>query len=152
MQCRHCNAKMWYNESISKYRNNTSPRFSLCCGDDKVELPLLQNSSKHLQRLFFDNNTVDSKNYQHNVRTCNIMFAFTSAGIKLEKSINQSRGPPTIRIQGQPCHRIGSLLPMPGKEPKFAQLYIFDTENEVQNRINVMRQYFFCLFYYKNAH
>ncbi|KAG5129577.1 hypothetical protein JHK84_035974 [Glycine max] len=141
MQCRHCNAKMWYNESISKYRNNTSPRFSLCCGDDKVELPLLQNSSKHLQRLFFDNNTVDSKNYQHNVRTCNIMFAFTSAGIKLEKSINQSRGPPTIRIQGQPCHRIGSLLPMPGKEPKFAQLYIFDTENETYFNIGFCNQH-----------
>ena len=67
------------------------------------------------------------------------MFAFTFAGIKLDKSINHSRGPPTIRIQGQPCHRIGSLLPMSGKEPKFAQLYIFDTDNEVQNRINVIR-------------
>ncbi|KAL2985527.1 hypothetical protein AAZX31_12G156900 [Glycine max] len=33
---------------------------------------------------------------------------------------------------------IGSLLPMPRKEPKFAQLYIFETENEVQNRINTM--------------
>ena len=49
------------------------------------------------------------------------------------------QGPPTIRIQGQPCHQISSLLPMPGKEPKFAQLYIFDTKNEVQNRINAMR-------------
>ena len=68
-----------------------------------------------------------------------MMFAFTSAGIKFDKTIDHSRGPPTIRIQGQPCHRIGSLLPMPGKEPKFAQLYIFDTENEVQNRINAMR-------------
>ena len=67
------------------------------------------------------------------------MFAFTSAGIKLDKSINDSRGPPTIRIQGQPCHRIGSLLPMPEKEPKFAQLYIFGTDNEVQNRINAIR-------------
>ena len=68
-----------------------------------------------------------------------MMLAFTSAGIKFNKSINHSRGPPTIRIQGQPCHRIGSMLPMPGKEPKYAQLYIFDTENEVQNRINAIR-------------
>ena len=67
------------------------------------------------------------------------MFSFTSAGIKLDKSINRSRGPPTIRIKGQPCHRIDSLLPMSGKESKFAQLYIFDTDNEVQNRINVIR-------------
>ena len=67
------------------------------------------------------------------------MFAFTSTGIKLDKSINDSRGPPTIRIHGQPCHRIGNLLPMPRKEPNFAQLYIFDTDNEVQNRIYAMR-------------
>ena len=68
-----------------------------------------------------------------------MMFAFTSVGIKLDKSINRSRGPPTIRIQGQPCHRIGNLLPMSGKEPKFAPLYIFDTDNEVKNRINAIR-------------
>jgi len=66
------------------------------------------------------------------------MFAFTSADIKLDKSINDSRGPPTIRIQGQPCHRIGSLLPMSGNKTKFAQLYIYDTDNEVQNRINAI--------------
>ena len=67
------------------------------------------------------------------------MLAFTSAGIKLDKSINRSRGPPTIRIKGQPCHRIDSLLPMSGKESKFAQLYIFDTDNEVKNIINAIR-------------
>jgi len=68
-----------------------------------------------------------------------MMFVFTSAGIKLDKSINDSRGLPTIRIQGQPCQRIYSLLPMPGKESKFAELYIFDTNNELQNRINAIR-------------
>ncbi|KAL5176773.1 hypothetical protein HKD37_08G022645 [Glycine soja] len=59
----------------------------------------------------------------------------------LDKSINETRGPPTIRIQGQPCHRIGNLLPMLGKQSKFAQLYIFDTQNEVENRINMMSQH-----------
>ena len=118
---------MWYDERISKNKNYQNPRFSLCCGDGRVELPLLQNPPEYLQQLLFHDDTIDSKNYQHNLRAYNMMFAFTSAGIKLDKTINNSRGPPTIRIQGQPCHRIGSLLPMPGKKPKFAQLYIFDT-------------------------
>ncbi|KAH1076641.1 hypothetical protein GYH30_052239 [Glycine max] len=137
MQCSHCNPNMWYDERISKRVSTTNPRFNLCCGGGKVELPF--------------------KNYQQNIRTYNMMFAFTSAGIKFKKSINHSRGPPTIRIQGQPCHRIGSMLPMtctkcdymmwqwgvdcitiPGKEPKFSQLYNFDTKNEVQNRINAV--------------
>ncbi|KAG4947462.1 hypothetical protein JHK87_043469 [Glycine soja] len=78
------------------------------------------------------------KNYQQNIRTYNMMFSFTSVGIKFDKSINHSRRPPTIRIQGQPCHKISSMLPMSGKKPKFAQLYIFPTENEVQNRINAV--------------
>uniref|UniRef100_A0A0R0KGW9 ATP-dependent DNA helicase n=1 Tax=Glycine max TaxID=3847 RepID=A0A0R0KGW9_SOYBN len=141
MQCRHCNAKMWYNERISKDKNTASPKFSLCCGDVKVELPLLQNPLKYLERLLFDDNATDSKNYQHNIRTYNMMFSFTSVGIKLDKTINETREPPTIRIQGQPCHRISSLLPMPGKQPKFAQLYMFDTQNEVENRINTMSQH-----------
>ncbi|KAL5179993.1 Replication factor A protein 1 [Glycine soja] len=117
MQCRYCNAQMWYDKRISKDKNCGSPRFSLCCGDGKVELSLLQNPPQYLQQLLFDDNTIDSKNYQHNLRAYNMMFAFTCAGIKLEKTINDSRGPTTIRIQGQPCHRIGSLLPMLGKNP-----------------------------------
>ncbi|KAL5163058.1 Replication protein A DNA-binding subunit B [Glycine soja] len=97
-------------------KNCGSPRFNLCCGDGKVELSLLQNPPQYLQQLLFDDNTIDSKNYQHNLRAYNMTFAFTFAGIKQDKKINNSIGPPTIRIQGQPCHKIGSLLPMPEKK------------------------------------
>ncbi|CAL1374818.1 unnamed protein product [Linum trigynum] len=38
-------------------------------------------------------------------------------------------------ICGENYHRIGSLLPVDGDRPKFAQLYIFEPENEVNNRI-----------------
>ncbi|KAH1053373.1 hypothetical protein AAZX31_08G266500 [Glycine max] len=73
MQCRYCNAQMWYDERISKDKNCGSPRFSLCCGDGKVELPLLQNPPQYLQQLLFDDNTIDSKNYQHNLRAYNMI-------------------------------------------------------------------------------
>ena len=63
---------MWYDERISKDKNYGSPRFSLCCGDGKVELPLLQNPPQYLQQLLFDDNTIDSKNYQHNLRAYNM--------------------------------------------------------------------------------
>ncbi|KAF1895934.1 hypothetical protein Lal_00033939 [Lupinus albus] len=68
-----------------------------------------------------------------------MMFAFTSLGAKIDKSINNGGGPPTIRIQGQPCHRIGSMLPMPRQFPKFSQLYIYDTKHEIENRMNGIR-------------
>ncbi|GJR53662.1 reverse transcriptase domain-containing protein [Tanacetum coccineum] len=50
--------------------------------------------------------------------------AFTSTG----------RAPYTFRINGQNYHRTGSLLPKEGMPPKFAQLYFFDTQNEVRNQ------------------
>ncbi|XP_057456739.1 uncharacterized protein LOC130747739 isoform X2 [Lotus japonicus] len=87
----------------------------------------------------FDCDSPDSKNFQQHIRAYNMMFAFTSPGAKLDTSINDGKGPPTIRIQGQTCHLIGSLLPKPGDSPKFAQLYIYDTENEVQNRLSTFR-------------
>jgi hypothetical protein len=68
-----------------------------------------------------------------------IMFAFTSPGMNVDDHSNKGRGPPTLRIQGQVCHRIGSMLPPEGEPPKFAQLYIYDTENEVRNRMHNFR-------------
>ena len=39
----------------------------------------------------------------------------------------------TIRMHGKNYHRIGNLLPDSGSSPKFAPLYIYDTQNEVSN-------------------
>nr|XP_023920302.1 uncharacterized protein LOC112031817 isoform X2 [Quercus suber]XP_023920309.1 uncharacterized protein LOC112031817 isoform X2 [Quercus suber]XP_023920315.1 uncharacterized protein LOC112031817 isoform X2 [Quercus suber]XP_023920320.1 uncharacterized protein LOC112031817 isoform X2 [Quercus suber] len=63
------------------------------------------------------------------------MFAITSMGGKVDRTVNDGNGPYVFRLNGQNHHLIGSLLPVEGSEPKFAQLYIFDTENEVQHRI-----------------
>ncbi|CAI0460781.1 unnamed protein product [Linum tenue] len=38
-------------------------------------------------------------------------------------------------ICGENYHRIGSLLPVEGERPKFAQLYIFEPDSEVDNRL-----------------
>ncbi|KAH1209852.1 hypothetical protein GmHk_15G044264 [Glycine max] len=64
------------------------------------------------------------------------MFAFTSPSIKFDKSYNTGKGPPTFRIHGQTHHLIRSLLPMPNNPPNFAQLYIYDTDNEIINRLS----------------
>jgi hypothetical protein len=67
------------------------------------------------------------------------MFSFTSPGMQIDNRVSRGRGPPTLRIQGQACHRIGTMLPEPGEQPKYAQLYIYDTENEIDNRIHPFR-------------
>lgn len=64
------------------------------------------------------------------------MFSFTSMGGKIDSSINKGKGPYIFRLSGENYHSIGSLLPDDGLKPKFSQLYIYDTENEVSNRQN----------------
>lgn len=138
-ECQFCGACMWYEERNQKYRNPSTPKYQLCCGVGNIELPLLQTPPPILQHLLFEHDSPNSKNYQKYIRVYNMMFSFTSPGTKVDTSFNDGRGPPTYRIQGQPCHRIGSLLPMPGHTPKFAQLYIYDTENEIQHRLSGLR-------------
>ncbi|XP_015057654.1 uncharacterized protein LOC107003921 [Solanum pennellii] len=57
-------------------------------------------------------------------------------GGRVDKSINRTKGAYVFRISGHNYHHIGSLLPEIGKKPQFAQLYIYDTDNEIKNRIN----------------
>jgi hypothetical protein len=67
------------------------------------------------------------------------MFAFTSMGGQANTKINNGGGPPQFILSGQNYHRIGSLLPEQGTTSKFAQLYIYDTQNEVENRAAIFR-------------
>ncbi|KAK4383912.1 hypothetical protein Sango_3108900 [Sesamum angolense] len=67
------------------------------------------------------------------------MFCLTSIGGKVDTSVLDGRGPPCFKISGENYHRIGSLLPSPGCMNSFAQLYICDAENEVRNRLRVLR-------------
>ncbi|KAH9615177.1 hypothetical protein KSS87_021182 [Heliosperma pusillum] len=59
-------------------------------------------------------------------------------GGKIDHSINQGRGSYTFQMGGQNVHRIGSLLPSAQATPKFCQLYIYDTEDEICNRKNTI--------------
>ncbi|KAL4294259.1 hypothetical protein AHAS_Ahas18G0210200 [Arachis hypogaea] len=61
--------------------------------------------------------------------------------IQVDSSINKGRrrAPTVYKISGENVYYIGSLMPMPGEKPKFAQLYIYDTKNEVNNRIAPFR-------------
>ncbi|KAI9081228.1 hypothetical protein K1719_036800 [Acacia pycnantha] len=45
------------------------------------------------------------------------------------------------RLKGQNHHFIGSLLPPQGNPPIYAQAYIYDTENEISNRMSTASRY-----------
>lgn len=68
-ECQKCGALIWYQERKDKSRNTTIPKFQLCCGGGKVQLPLLEPPPQLLQDLLDGNQSVASKNYQANTRT-----------------------------------------------------------------------------------
>ena len=45
-------------------------------------------------------------------------------------------GPYVFKVSGQIYHSIGKLCPNERTRPRFLQLYIYDTENEVRNRLD----------------
>ena len=66
------------------------------------------------------------------------MFSFTSMGAKIDYHINDGSGPYVFKICGQVHHLMGSVLPLDGELPKYAQLYVYDTHNEISNRMNAI--------------
>ncbi|XP_035837075.1 uncharacterized protein LOC110925357 [Helianthus annuus] len=134
--CQVCNAKFWEVETARGRTNNRKTSYFLCCGYAKVELPDYKDAHPNYQKLFtsLDN---ESKHFLKNIRRYNSMFAFTSMGGKVDPTVNRGNGPFCYRISGENYHSIGSLLPENGNKPKFCQLYIYDTENEVSNRDSI---------------
>ncbi|XP_071718762.1 uncharacterized protein [Rutidosis leptorrhynchoides] len=70
-----------------------------------------------------------------NVRAYNQMFNMTSFGARIDETINDGRSPYVFKVSGQIYHWIGSLCPQLGTRPRFLQLYIYDTDSEVENRM-----------------
>ena len=126
---------MWYEERADKSKRPQEVQFSICCQKGKVQLPFLQRPPKVLHKLL-NGEDPRSKHFLDNIRTYNSMFSFTSIGGKIDSSMNNGSAPPQFILSGQNYHCIGSLLPEAGSNPKFAQLYIYDTENELINRMS----------------
>ncbi|CAH1451756.1 unnamed protein product [Lactuca virosa] len=131
--CTMCHAQLWTYEALKGNTSGKKTSYSMCCGNGKVELPQLKQAPTNYQNLF-RNVDPKGKNFMKNIRRFNSMFSFTSMGGKVDSSINRGNAPYVFRLSGQNYHCMGSLLPIDGSKPKFSQLYIYDTENEITNR------------------
>lgn len=148
-QCRHCGAIFWWAERVKSTAAAPQRRveYSLCCKGGKVYVPPFKKPPPFLADLLHFDGDRRAKRFVSKIRQYNCLFSFTSMGANIDRSINQSYGPNIFKIQGAVCHRMGSLLPAksdaPGSvggknPPKFAELYIYDTTNEVSNRISAI--------------
>jgi hypothetical protein len=99
---------------------------SMCCSNHNVLLDPFPSPPRYLQ-LLFDEETQNSKHFLENIRNYNCAFQMTSFGC------NETRLPgwnPSFSVQGQVCHRIGSLHPLPNEPHQFLQIYFIDNRYE----------------------
>ena len=116
-KCEVCQALLFKNENSS-----------FCCSNGKITLKedqKLKSPPTELKVL------LKSKGFIQNIRRYNNIMAMASLGTSHKPEFG-----PNFKIQGKLSHRIGSLLPDSGENPKFAQIYFHDTDHETQNRLH----------------
>ncbi|KAL4300948.1 hypothetical protein AHAS_Ahas17G0251900 [Arachis hypogaea] len=136
-QCQHCKASIWSEERLAKFKQSPQPKFSLCCMEGKIELPLLSVPPDELIQLHTGEDQ-RSIHFLKNIRAFNSIFCFTSMVEKINRGVNNGTAPPIFKPGAQNYHSIGSLLLPNSLRPTFVQLYIYDTENEIDNRIRTL--------------
>ncbi|KAJ6876879.1 hypothetical protein NC651_029788 [Populus alba x Populus x berolinensis] len=128
----HCDESEGFSEQTLNHQSTISQASYQKKG---VVLPAPQETPNYLDNLLNPNNGSSSKKFRREIRAYNSMFAFTSIGAVVDHYVNSRPGSYVFKVNGYCHHLMGSLFPMDNRGPKFAQLYIFDTDNEVSNRL-----------------
>ncbi|XP_072066667.1 uncharacterized protein [Arachis hypogaea] len=106
----------------------------MCCNGGKVSLPRV-NAPQELFEIFLDP-SAEGNHFRKHIRRYNHVFSFTSCGVHIDEQLAiTGRGIYTFRAQGSIYHSIGGFHPDQGTRPQFLQLYIYDTDHELQNRM-----------------
>ncbi|KAK1388121.1 hypothetical protein POM88_016299 [Heracleum sosnowskyi] len=77
-----------------------------------------------------------STSFRKSLRLYNNAFAFTSVGANVDREINNGGGPYVYRISGEVYHQIGSLHPEGSKKAVFSQIYMYDNQQQLEERLN----------------
>ena len=104
---------------------------AFCCRRGNGVLPQLLKPPDTILELHKNNM------FLKNIVAFNNLMALASLGCEEpEDGIVGYRS--TFKVQGKIYHRIGSLLPDSGTEPKFGQLCFYDIDHELENRMKLM--------------
>ncbi len=108
--CRFCRARFWKGERIN------------CCFEGSLNIEEI-DVPPQLQ------NVILKAAVRADIRQYNMAMAMASVGHS-----NKSLRDGTFVMGGKSYHRIGNLMPRPGNEHQFAQIYILDTEEATARR------------------
>ena len=137
-KCVHCSAHFWLDEANKRHSSNAPIVYTGCFQEGQVKLQQSNQTPKFLEQLLDTKNAPESVLFRENIWIYNSMFSFTSMGAKIDYNINDGFGPYVFKICGQMHHLMGLVLPSDGEFSKYAQLYIYNTQNEISNRINAI--------------
>ena len=138
--CPDCGAYHWAAERLAK-STLANPKFGMCCFSGKVKVDHLHDLPPELHQLYWGDND-QAKKFRKNIRTYNSALAFTSVGqaagkaLQLDNSVNDGHGPWLYRLHGELHHITGTLHPAPGRDPMYAQLYIYDPDQALNYHMN----------------
>lgn len=113
--CSHCRAKSWHGERIN------------CCHAGSIVIPLQGELPHAISELIL------SSHVRQSMRSYNSILAFASTGHS-----NKSLPDGTFVLGGRCYHRIGSLLPPPGSQHCFSQIWSLDSDDATARRQQIM--------------
>ena len=125
-QCPHCRARYFQEECT------TQRIFTKCCFQGKVSLPPIQLPSQNILELF-SGNTAESRHFLEHIRHYNATMSMASWNAAVTE--HAGRGPRVVTIHGQAYHLTAAQEAPEGQPPQYAQLYILNTTDALQQRV-----------------
>ena len=91
--CKHGNAIFWYQERIKSDSSRRQNRitYNSCCKGGKIKIPRPCDRPEPLASLARFNGDPTSNKFMRNIRKYNCLFAFTSMGANIDRSVNDGR-------------------------------------------------------------
>ena len=120
-ECQHCHALLFPGENLS-----------LCCMNGNAQLPAELPLPEKLLNLY-QTGDENSRLFRQNIRSYNNHFSFASMQYNLQPP--PGRGGFVFHICRQIGHRVGPLHPGQNENRHYGQLYIYDPNVAVQQRI-----------------
>lgn len=122
--CPHCWAYHFSGETAN-----------FCCRKGKVNIAPLKTLPNALINLHTGDTPQDHE-FRKNIRQYNCLFQLTSFGAK---EVVAHGWNPSVIIQGQIYHFIGSLMPDQDQQSKFLQIYFMDPHDSIELRMSILQ-------------
>ena len=118
-------------------------KFSNCCSMGQITdgrntngqvLPTSRESPPLLRELL-NSNSAECRHFRKHIRHYNSALAMASVRENfVTRGPGSSKFNPTVTVHGRMYHEMGALIPPIGKKPRFAAVYIHDTEHDSHYR------------------